>query len=58
MIFVAAAYLAVVVAVGCYALTLRARQGLIRELVDASRPSAADGASMRRGAADPRKVAP
>lgn len=58
MIFVAAAYLAVVVAVGCYALTLRARQRLIRELADAWRPSAADGASMPRGAADSRRAAP
>ncbi|MDR7556611.1 MAG: hypothetical protein QN157_13525 [Armatimonadota bacterium] len=50
MIFVVLAYLAVVVGVGCYVLTLFARQRLVRELVDASRPSANEGVPVLRDA--------
>lgn len=58
MAFVALAYLAVVVGVGGYVLTLVARQRLIRELTAAAAPGAADPAAAAPRAVGGREARP
>ncbi|MDR7481755.1 MAG: hypothetical protein QN183_08900 [Armatimonadota bacterium] len=58
MAFVALAYLAVVVGVGCYVLTLAARQRLVHELTEAAAPAAVGPAAATPAAGGGRGTGP